>query len=157
MMPGWPAAGIEKKKAFIYFHAEWCTYCAEMDRKTFTDPEVAGLLNRSFIPIRVDADRDRAAASLFRVKGLPDIWFMTEAGEVIGHRAGFIPPDQMLKILNTVLTEPPGEVGARECTHGPGGRETAGRRKRQAGSGSRPRNRVFDLSAASAGRRGSRW
>jgi thioredoxin-related protein len=97
----------EKKKAFIYFHAEWCTYCAEMDRKTFTDPEVAGLLNRSFIPIRVDADRDRAAASLFRVKGLPDIWFMTEAGEVIGHRAGFIPPDQMLKILNTVLTDPP--------------------------------------------------
>lgn len=104
---GMARSRFEKKKAFIYFYADWCGYCAEMDRKTFTDPEVVALLNRSFIPIRVDADRDKAAASLFRVKGLPDIWFMAETGDVIGHRPGYIPTDQMLKVLNAVLSAPP--------------------------------------------------
>jgi thioredoxin-related protein len=77
-----------------------------MDRKTFTNPEVVGMLNRNFIPIRVDADRDKAAASLYRVTGLPDIWFLAETGEVIGHRPGFIPADQMLKVLGAALAGP---------------------------------------------------
>ena len=104
---GMARSRFEKKKAFIYFHAEWCAYCADMDRKTFTSPEVVALLNRSFIPIRVDSDREKAIASLYRVKGLPDIWFLSETGEVIGHRPGFIPPDQMVKALNAVLNAPP--------------------------------------------------
>lgn len=104
---GMARSRFEKRKAFIYFHAEWCTYCADMDRKTFTNPEVVALLNRNFIPIRVDSDREKAVASLYRVKGLPDIWFIAETGEVIGHRPGFIPPDQMVKALNAVLAAPP--------------------------------------------------
>jgi thioredoxin-related protein len=104
---GMARSRFEKKKAFIYFHAEWCTYCADMDRKTFTNPEVVAMLNRNFIPIRVDSDREKAVASLYRVKGLPDIWFLAETGEVIGHRPGFIPPDQMMKALNAVLNTPP--------------------------------------------------
>jgi thioredoxin-related protein len=104
---GMARSRFEKKKAFVYFHAEWCTYCADMDRKTFTNPEVVAVLNRNFIPIRVDSDREKAVASLYRVKGLPDIWFLSETGEVIGHRPGFIPPDQMVKVLSTVLAAPP--------------------------------------------------
>jgi thioredoxin-related protein len=103
---GMARSRFEKKKVFIYFYAEWCTYCADMDRKTFTNPEVVGMLNRNFIPIRVDADRDKAAASLYRVTGLPDIWFLAETGEVIGHRPGFIPADQMLKVLGAALAGP---------------------------------------------------
>jgi thioredoxin-related protein len=98
---------FEKKMAFIYFHAEWCAYCADMDRKTFTNPEVVAMLNRNFIPIRVDSDRDRAAASLYRVKGLPHMVFLTEGGREIGSLPGFIPPDQMMKALTAVLTATP--------------------------------------------------
>ena len=100
---------FEKKKVFLYFQAEWCTYCAEMDRTTFKDPAVIAALNRNFIPIRVDSERETAAAALFRVKGLPDLWFLAESGEVIGHRPGFIPADQLMKILNGVMTAPAGK------------------------------------------------
>jgi thioredoxin-related protein len=100
---GMARSRFEKKKVFLYFHAEWCSYCAEMDRKTFKDPAVITALNRNFIPIRVDSERETAAATLFRVKGLPDTWFLGESGEVIGHRPGFIPPDQMVKILTVVM------------------------------------------------------
>lgn len=100
---------FEKKKVFLYFHADWCAYCAEMDSKTFKDPAVIATLNRNFIPIRVDSERETAAAALFRVKGLPDLWFLAESGEVIGHRPGFIPADQLMKILNVVMTAPAGK------------------------------------------------
>ena len=101
---GMARSRFEKKKVFLYFHADWCAYCLEMDRKTFKDPAVISVLNRNFIPIRVDSDREKAATSLFRVKGLPDSWFLTETGEVIGHRPGFIPSDQMVKILTVITT-----------------------------------------------------
>jgi thioredoxin-related protein len=100
---------FEKKKAFIYFYAEWCVYCAEMDHKTFKDPAVIAALNRNFIPIRVDSERETAAAALFRVKGLPDIWFLTESGEVIGHRPGFIVADQLMKILTVIMASDQGK------------------------------------------------
>ncbi len=80
------------------------SFCAEMDKKTFKDPAVIASLNRNFIPIRVDSDREQAAASLYRVKGLPDSWFLAESGDVIGHRPGFIPADQLMKILDVVIT-----------------------------------------------------
>ena len=100
---GMARSRFEKKKVFLYFHAEWCAYCAEMDRKTFKDPAVVAALNRSFIPIRVDSDRETAVASLFRVKGLPFSVFLTDAGDKIAHVPGFIPSDQMLKILSVVM------------------------------------------------------
>ncbi len=101
---GMSRSKFEKKKVFLYFYAEWCAYCRDMDVKTFKDPAVIGVLNRNFIPIRVDSDREQAAAALFRVKGLPDSWFLAEGGDIIGHRPGFIPADQLMKILDIVLS-----------------------------------------------------
>lgn len=101
---GMSRSKFEKKKVFLYFYAEWCAYCRDMDFKTFKDPAVIGALNRNFIPIRVDSDREQAAAALFRVKGLPDSWFLAESGSIIGHRPGFIPADQLMKIFDVILT-----------------------------------------------------
>jgi thioredoxin-related protein len=103
---GMARSRFEKKKVFLYFHADWCTYCVEMERKTFKDSGVIATLNRDFIPIRVDADREKAVASLYRPRGggLPDLWFLTENEQVIGHRPGFISSDQLLKILTAIVT-----------------------------------------------------
>jgi thioredoxin-related protein len=102
---GMARSKFEKKKVFLYFQAEWCAYCRDMENKTFKDPAVIGALNRSFISIRVDSDREQAAAALFRVKGLPDSWFLGESGDILGHRPGFIPADQLMKILNIILSD----------------------------------------------------
>jgi thioredoxin-related protein len=103
---GMARSRFEKKRAFLHFTAEWCGYCREMERKTFEEAEVIAALNRDFIAIRVDTDREPATAALFKVKGLPDSWFIAGSGEVIGHRPGYIPPDQFLTILRLMLAEP---------------------------------------------------
>jgi thioredoxin-related protein len=106
---GMARSQFEKKKVFLYFHAEWCAYCAEMDRKTFKDPAVVADLNRNFIPIRVDSDRESSIATIFRVKGLPFSVFLTDQGNKIAHVPGFISTEQMLKILSVVKTSKEGQ------------------------------------------------
>jgi thioredoxin-related protein len=101
---GMARSKFEQKKVFLHFYADWCGYCVEMERKTFKDPAVIAALNRNFIPIRVDSDRDKQTSALFRVKGLPDTWFIAESGEIIGHRPGYISTDQLMGILNVIVT-----------------------------------------------------
>jgi thioredoxin-related protein len=101
---GMARSKFEKKKVFLYFYIEDCIYCKEMERRTFKDSAVIAALNRNFIPIRVNADRDQQTSLLYSVKGFPDLWFIAESGEVIGHKPGFAPADQLMKILNVVMT-----------------------------------------------------
>ena len=44
------------KMVFIYFTAKWCGWCKVMDKKTFTDPEVADYLNQYFYSVKMDFD-----------------------------------------------------------------------------------------------------
>lgn len=44
------------KMVFIDFTAKWCSWCKVMDKKTFTDPEVAEYLNEFFYSVKMDFD-----------------------------------------------------------------------------------------------------
>jgi thioredoxin-related protein len=96
---------FEKKKVFIHFYANWCPACKQMEKNTFKDPGVIASLNENFIPIKVNTDREQETATIFRVRALPDNWFIAEDGEIIGHQPGFIPPDQFSTMLKLIMTE----------------------------------------------------
>ncbi len=96
---------FEKKNVFVNFYADWCLYCKEMDQATFKDPAVVSYLNENFIAVKVNTDREQQTASMFRVQGLPDSWFFSKQGEVIGHRPGFIPAETLLTILKSIVSE----------------------------------------------------
>jgi len=95
----------EKKMIFLTFYADWCAYCKVMDKKTFSDNSIISSLNNNFVPIIVNSDKERKIAKAFRVRGLPDSWFISNTGKIIGHRPGYIPPEQFIKILDNMLIE----------------------------------------------------
>lgn len=90
------------KVVFVFFWADWCTYCHTMDRETFHNQAVVDLLGKNFIAVKVDSDREQKLSNLFRVRGLPDNWFFSKSGSVLGHRPGYIPPDTFIKILRSI-------------------------------------------------------
>ena len=102
---GLSVAKKDSKKLLITFYADWCTYCKVMDRETFNDAAIVSYINKNFVPVRVDSDKDRETANEFKVRGLPDTWFMTKDQEVIGHRAGYIPADTMIEVLKYINTD----------------------------------------------------
>src|ERR1700752_4975519 len=47
----------EDRPVLLSIAATWCESCLEMDRTTYADSQVAGIVNDAFVAIRVDADR----------------------------------------------------------------------------------------------------
>lgn len=47
----------EKRKIFIDVYTDWCGWCKVMDKKTFSDPKVAKILNEHFYPVKFDAEQ----------------------------------------------------------------------------------------------------
>lgn len=90
------------KIVFVFFWADWCTYCHTMDRETFHNQTVVDLLEKNFIAVKVDSDREQKLSNAFRIRGLPDNWFFSKSGSVLGHRPGYIPAGTFIKILRSI-------------------------------------------------------
>lgn len=92
----------ENKKVFIVFNADWCRYCLQMEKETFQNPTVIAYVNRNFVPVSVNSDREERIAAKYSVRGLPSTWFIAENGDRIGNRPGYIPAEEMLSILKYI-------------------------------------------------------
>lgn len=47
----------EKRKIFIDVYTDWCGWCKVMDKNTFTDPQIAKLLNEKYYAVKFDAEQ----------------------------------------------------------------------------------------------------
>lgn len=96
------------KPVVIDFYADWCLPCKELDHKTFTDPRVAGELDR-FVRLKADLTAAEDANTLaltkqYAIVGVPTLVFLDAAGnEVADARfTGFVPPDAFLQFAKKV-------------------------------------------------------
>ncbi len=88
-----------KRPVLIDIGAMWCHWCHVMDDQTYADPEVAELINRLFVPIKVDRDQhpdidqyyQAAAAELSGSGGWPLTCFTMSDGALVA-AYGFLPP-----------------------------------------------------------------
>jgi uncharacterized protein len=49
-------AHAEDKPMLLDIGAVWCHWCHVIDRESYDDPEIAALINRLFVPVKVDRD-----------------------------------------------------------------------------------------------------
>ena len=47
----------EKRLIFIDVYTDWCGWCKVMDKNTFSDPQVARILNEKFYPVKFNAEQ----------------------------------------------------------------------------------------------------
>mgnify|MGYP001554326417 FL=1 len=94
----------QKKNMVIYFRADWCTYCGQMEKETFGNAAVIEFLNSQAIAIKVDVDQEKRIARLFGVRGLPATFLLMNNGEQVGPMPGFIPPRPYLSMLSKILS-----------------------------------------------------
>ena len=95
----------QQQKVFINFYATWCSFCRMMDSGTFMNSAVIDYLNDNFISVKVDVDKERDVAAHYNIQPLPDVWFISEKGEAIGNKPGYIPPEEMLPVLKFIQTD----------------------------------------------------
>ena len=83
--------------------ATWCGACHEMDARTYSEPRVAANVNDSFVPIRVDVDRNPRVRERYAMGGFPTTAFLTPRGELLTG-AGYLGPDGMRDIVDRIRT-----------------------------------------------------
>ncbi len=97
------------KPVMLDFYADWCVSCKEMERFTFSDPQVqakfAGMLMLQ-ADVTANNAEDKALLKRFRLFGPPGIIFFDSGGrEINGLRViGYQSADQFLQTLGRVRT-----------------------------------------------------
>jgi uncharacterized protein len=94
-------ARTEDKPILLGISAIWCHWCHVMDETTYSDQGVIDLINRDYIPIRVDNDLRPDVNNRYNMGGWPTTAFLTPEGDILTG-ATYLPPDQMLGALQRV-------------------------------------------------------
>jgi len=104
-MHGLDLAKREIKPVFLYFEADWCTYCKKLKNTTFVDRKVLSYLSDNFISIAIDTDSEQALARQWGVTGVPTLWFLKADNSEISNLPGYVDPDTFLNILKYIRTQ----------------------------------------------------
>ena len=72
---GFAQAEARGLPCLLFFTADWCTYCHQMEETAFRDPAVIKLAE-AFVCIKVDADQYPGLCRQFEVTGFPTIQFL---------------------------------------------------------------------------------
>jgi len=104
----WGEAAFEKARAegkpiLLDIGAVWCHWCHVIDRESYENPEIAALINRLYVPVKVDRDErpdvdsryQSAVSAISGQGGWPLTAFLTPDGKPFFGGTYFPPDDAM--------------------------------------------------------------
>ena len=83
-------AMMMNRPLLITFGADWCGYCQRMDQGTLTSPDIAQYVNQSFIPVRMDIEKDSHIARILEVKRIPCTIALSPQADLLGRMTGCV-------------------------------------------------------------------
>ncbi len=96
----------EQKMVLLDLEAVWCHWCHVMDAETYHDSDVVALIERHFIPVRVDQDSRPDIANRYERWGWPaTILFGPDGSEIVKLR-GYYAPARFAHILQATIDDP---------------------------------------------------
>jgi uncharacterized protein YyaL (SSP411 family) len=94
-------AGQLDRPILLSISAVWCHWCHVMDETTYSNSGVIDLINREYVPIRVDNDLRPDINQRYNMGGWPTTAFLTSSGDILTG-ATYLPADQMADALARV-------------------------------------------------------
>lgn len=95
------------KPVMLHFYANWCPSCKKMRKKTFGNKELAELLNKHFVNIKlnIDTKEGRVQSAKFNVQSFPVVILLTPSGEVVYQHTGFQEASTIIPVIRSMLKE----------------------------------------------------
>jgi len=99
-------AAKEGKYVLLHLGANWCHWCHVMEETTYRDPAVLALIDKKFIPVRVEQDAHPELSQRYEAFGWPATIMFDAEGQEIGKRRGYQPPERFAVLLQAVIDDP---------------------------------------------------
>ncbi len=99
----WSPAAFEKarkedKLILMDIGAVWCHWCHVMDEESYANPDIIKIVNRDYVPIRVDNDKRPDINDRYNQGGWPTTVILTADGFIV-HGATYLPPATVKELL----------------------------------------------------------
>lgn len=103
-----------QKYVLMQFYADWCHYCHLMEKDLATQPQLKKMLQRHFVPVRIDKGSNRPMIyqgrqvpekqllTLYRVPGPPTLVVLEPDGKVIARVSGMLDTEKLELLLGYV-------------------------------------------------------
>lgn len=88
------------------FSASWCGPCNRMKSETFTDRELATMINTHFVPVEVDTDENPRLVRQLRIESVPTTLVISPQGGIVDRHAGFQSATQLERSLARYVPQP---------------------------------------------------
>lgn len=92
-------ARAEERPILLYVGAPWSAGCRRMDGDCWADETIAGIAEREYVAVRVDADRRPDLNRRFNMGGLPTTAFLTSEGDLLAGSGSLVPPERLRPLL----------------------------------------------------------
>lgn len=89
------AAVTSNRPILIVFGASWCYYCKKLEAETLNDPAISEIVNKNFVPLHLDFDRDNQVAKVLEVKSLPTAVVLSPNADLLGSIVGYVNTAEM--------------------------------------------------------------
>lgn len=96
----------QNKPMLLVFGADWCGFCKKLEAQTLTQPQLADYINKNFIPVHLDADKDQKVTQILDVESLPCTIVLSPTADLMGRIDGFFAPEPFYRKLVAAKTGP---------------------------------------------------
>ncbi len=93
----------QDKPLLIVFGASWCTYCHKLERETLGDKRITAAVERDFIPVHLDFDRDAKVAKILEVERLPCTVILSPQADLLLKHEGYVEYKEYQQALQSAL------------------------------------------------------
>ncbi len=125
-------AKAEDKLVLVDFYTDWCGWCKRLEAECYTDEDIIALVQKHFVPVKVDGDKHEDIVRKYAIRGYPTTLILESSGEEIKKIVGYREAEVFLAELKDALqlAELAAEIPALQKKvdeDGPGAAEAAAR------------------------------
>jgi hypothetical protein len=93
-------ARTKNRLLLLEFCTEECFWCRKLEDTTFREPALVSLIDKDFIPLKIDAARDASLTRTLDIQGLPTLILATPSGEILTVVEGYLDAATLYRHLN---------------------------------------------------------
>lgn len=82
-------AGTSDRPVFLQLSSEACHYCQLLETTTFVDKDVVGLINASYVPVKLNPESDMSVIAKYGITSLPSMLIIRANNQVVEKIPGY--------------------------------------------------------------------